>query len=99
MVPLLKVPWQKLQVPDEVCLGMVCPFLMTHTPIRVSGRTETKIYGKSATVRECQEQQTLPRKSLFGKDVDKRIRLFKGLRTMFSPIEPLFAGGAFEQRG
>jgi hypothetical protein len=33
MVPLLKVPWQKLQVPDEVCLGMECPFLMTRTPL------------------------------------------------------------------
>ncbi len=33
MVPFLKAPWQKLQVPDEVCLGMGCPFLMTRTPI------------------------------------------------------------------
>ena len=27
MVPLLNVPWQKVQVPVDVCLGMMCPFL------------------------------------------------------------------------
>ena len=38
----------------------------------VSGRTETKTYGKSATVREREEQQTLPSKGLFGKVTDER---------------------------
>jgi hypothetical protein len=28
MVPLLNVPWQKVQVPVDVCLGMTCPFLV-----------------------------------------------------------------------
>jgi len=42
MVPLLKVPWYKRQVPDEVCLGMGYPFLMIRTPLpgalRAAGR-------------------------------------------------------------
>ena len=48
-----------------------------HEAKRVSGSTET--YGKSATVREHEEKRTLPRRGLFGKDVDKSVRLFKYL--------------------
>jgi hypothetical protein len=49
------------------------------TPIRVSGSTETKTYGKGATGKEREETQTLPRRSFFGKDIDKRSRFFKEL--------------------
>jgi len=42
------------------------------SPLWVSGSTETKTYGKSATVREYEEQQTLPSRGLFGKDADER---------------------------
>ena len=38
-------------------------------PIRVSGSSETKTYGKSAAVRAHEKQQTLPRRSIFGKDI------------------------------
>jgi RNA-directed DNA polymerase len=40
-------------------------------PTRVSGSTETKTYGKDAAGREHEEKRTLPRISLFGKDVDE----------------------------
>jgi hypothetical protein len=39
---------------------------------RGSGSTETKTYGKSTTVRAHEEQQTLPRRSFFGKGGDER---------------------------
>jgi hypothetical protein len=58
----------------------------------VSGSTETKIYGQSATVGEHEEQHTLSRTGVFGKDVDERCRLFKNVRVMFSPIGILFSG-------
>jgi len=58
----------------------------------VSGSTETKIYGQSATVGEHEEQQTLSRTGVFGKDVDERCRLFKNVRVMFSTIGILFSG-------
>jgi len=35
---------------------------------------------------------TCPRTSLFGKDTGKSLRLFKDLRTMFSPVALLFSG-------
>ena len=56
---------------------------------RVSGRSRTKTYGKDYTG-TC--GTTCPRRSLFGKDTDKTLRIFKGLRIMLSPIEPLFSG-------
>jgi hypothetical protein len=37
-------------------------------PSWVSGRTETKTYGKSATEREREEQSTLLSTGIFGKD-------------------------------
>jgi len=43
-------------------------------------------------MREHKELQTLSRRSLFGKDTDKRFRLFKDLRTLLFPIEPSFLG-------
>jgi hypothetical protein len=45
----------------------------------VSGSSETKTYGKGGRMREHEELPTLPRRSIFGKDLDKRSRLFKGL--------------------
>jgi hypothetical protein len=39
----------------------------------VSGSSETKTYGKSATAREYEEEHTLPRRSVFGKDIDERL--------------------------
>jgi len=44
---------------------------------RVSGSVETKTYGKDAVGRERKEKQTLPRRSLFGKDAEERLCLFK----------------------
>jgi len=38
----------------------------------VSGSTETKPYGQSATVGEHEEQHTLSSTGVFGKDVDER---------------------------
>jgi hypothetical protein len=58
----------------------------------VSGRSETKTYGKSVTIREHKELQTLPRKSFFGKDIDERSRAFNALRAPASPTEMLFSG-------
>ena len=58
----------------------------------VSGRSETKTYGKSAVVREREESKTLPRKSFFGKDHDKRSRVFYVLQVLFSLTEVLFSG-------
>ena len=57
--------------------------------IRVSGRSRSKTYGKDCAA-TC--GTTCPRTSLFGKDTDKSLRFFKGLRIMFSPVEPLFSG-------
>jgi hypothetical protein len=39
---------------------------------RVSGSSETKTYGKGVAPREYEEQPTLPRRSIFGKDIDER---------------------------
>src|SRR6266568_8627341 len=46
-------------------------------PQRVSGSSETKTYGKDAIVRAHDEQQTLPRRSFFGKDREERSRVFQ----------------------
>ena len=40
--------------------------------MRVSGSTETKTYGKGAAGREREEKHTLPRRGIFGKEVDER---------------------------
>jgi hypothetical protein len=45
----------------------------------VSGSSKTKTYGKGTAVREREENRTLPRIRLFGKDTDKIFRLFKEL--------------------
>jgi len=58
----------------------------------VSGSSETKTYGKGVTLREHEEQPTLPRRSFFGKDIDERSRVFKELQVPFSSIEALFSG-------
>ena len=58
----------------------------------VSGSSETKTYGKSATVREHEEYPTLPRRSIFGKDLDPRSRIFNMLHVLLSPPEALFSG-------
>jgi hypothetical protein len=58
-------------------------------PLWVSGRSRSKTYGKDC-VAIC--GTTCPRTSHFGKDTDKSVRLFKDLRTMFSPVEPSFSG-------
>src|SRR5205823_5407147 len=61
-------------------------------PIRVSGSSETKTYDKSAAVRAHEKQQTLPRRSFFGKDTTERLHIFNVLQTRFSPTEALFSG-------
>jgi hypothetical protein len=61
-------------------------------PTRVSGRSETKTYGKSTAVREREESKTLPRKSFFGKDHDKRSRVLNVLQVLFFSNEGLFSG-------
>ncbi len=62
------------------------------TPLWVSGSSETKTYGKSAAVRAHEKQQTLPRRSFFGKDTTERLHIFNVLQTRFSPTEALFSG-------
>jgi hypothetical protein len=59
---------------------------------RVSGSSETKTYGKSATMRGRQAKRTLPRRSFFGKDHDERLRIFNVLQVVDSPAEALFSG-------
>ena len=59
---------------------------------RVSGSSETKTYGKDTAVRERKEKRTLPRRSIFGKDIDKRARIFNVLHVLFSSPEGLFSG-------
>ena len=70
-----------------LCLLSAVP----HRPIRVSGSSETKTYGKDVVLREHRERHTLPRRSLFGKDV-VRARVFNALHVLFSPTEGLFSG-------
>src|SRR6266853_1940960 len=60
--------------------------------IWVSGRSETKTYGKSTAVREREESKTLPRKSFFGKDHDKRSRVLNVLQVLSFSNEGLFSG-------
>jgi hypothetical protein len=59
---------------------------------RVSGSSETKTYGKGVAPREYEEQPTLPRRSIFGKDIDERARIFNTLHVLVSPPEGLFSG-------
>jgi hypothetical protein len=59
---------------------------------RVRGSSETKTYGKGATRREHEELPTLPRRSIFGKDIDARSRVFNALQVLVSPTEALFSG-------
>jgi hypothetical protein len=59
---------------------------------RVSGSSETKTYGKSVTARKHEEELTLPRRSIFGKDTDKTPRVFNGLQVLVCPTEALFSG-------
>jgi hypothetical protein len=42
-------------------------------------------------MREHEELPTLPRRSVFGKDVDERSRVFKALQVLISPTEALFS--------
>jgi hypothetical protein len=42
--------------------------------------------------REHEDESTLPRRSIFGKDVDERARVFNALHVLFSPTEGLFSG-------
>ncbi len=55
----------------------------------VSGRSRSKTYGKDCAA-TC--GATCPRRSFFGKDTDKSVRLFKDLRIMFASVEPSFSG-------
>jgi len=59
---------------------------------RVSGSSETKTYGKSAMVRDSEEQATFPRRPFFGKDGDERSRVFNALHVLVSPAYALFSG-------
>ena len=61
-------------------------------PNWVSGRSETKTYGKGVALREPQELQTLPRRSVFGKDRDERSCVFNALHVLASPAGALFSG-------
>ena len=58
----------------------------------VSGSSETKTYGKGVTLREREEQPTLPRKYLFGKDFYNTARIFNYLRTSSVYLQTLFSG-------
>jgi hypothetical protein len=60
--------------------------------VRVSGSSETKTYGKGTMAREHEDESTLPRRRIFGKDVDERARVFNVLHGLFSPAEELFSG-------
>jgi hypothetical protein len=60
--------------------------------MRVSGSSETKTYGKTVALRAHEEQHTLPRRSIFGKDSDDRARVFNALHVSVSPTEVLFSG-------
>jgi hypothetical protein len=51
------------------CINHLPSFL--HSCKRVSGSSETKPYGKGVAPREYEEQPTLPRRSIFGKDSDE----------------------------
>src|SRR6476620_757245 len=61
-------------------------------PRWVSGSSETKTYGKGVALREHEEQHTLPRRSIFGKDLDARSRVCNMLHVLLSPPEALFSG-------
>jgi hypothetical protein len=58
-------------------------------PIGVSGRSRSKTYGKDYAA-TC--GTTCPRRSLFGKDLDERSRVFNALQVLVSPTETLFSG-------
>jgi hypothetical protein len=62
------------------------------SPMRLSGSTETKTYSKGATGKEREEQWTLPRRNIFGKDLDARSHVFNTLHVLLSPPEALFSG-------
>ena len=65
---------------------------MPDTATWVSGSSETKTYGKDATARAHEEQPTLPRRRVFGKDSDARVRVFNTLYILLFPTEALFSG-------
>jgi hypothetical protein len=78
---------------------MTCSMItrLSSTTIRsttnwVSGSIETKTYGKTVALRAHEEQHTLPRRSIFGKDIDARSRVFNALQVLVSPTEALFSG-------
>ena len=57
----------------------------------VSGSSETKTYGKGVTLREREEQPTLPRRSIFGKDIDERAHIIQCVaRAVLSPRGAIF---------
>jgi hypothetical protein len=58
----------------------------------VSGSSATKTYGKGVAMREHKELETLPRRGIFGKDIDERSRVFNALQVLVSPTEVLFSG-------
>jgi hypothetical protein len=60
--------------------------------LRVSGSSRTKTYGKSAMEKEREKKRTLSRRPLFGKAAEERLCLFKDLRPLRAPLEPLFSG-------
>jgi hypothetical protein len=72
------------------CIHDLPSFL--HSCKRVSGSSETKPYGKGVAPGEYEEQPTLPRRSIFGKDSDERARIFNTVHVLFFPPEGLFAG-------
>jgi pimeloyl-ACP methyl ester carboxylesterase len=55
--------------PDELRRAVI---MNVAVPGRVSGSSETKTYGKGVALREHEEQYTLPRRSVFGKDEEER---------------------------
>jgi hypothetical protein len=60
--------------------------------MRVSGSNETKTYGKSAMEKERERKRTLSSRPLCGKAAEERLCLFKDLRPLRAPLEPLFSG-------
>src|SRR5262249_47568251 len=77
--------------PEEARPGFLHPPGETKA-VWASGSSETKTYGKGIAVREPKYLQTLPRRSIFGKDIDASLRVFKVLYVLLFPTEALFSG-------
>jgi hypothetical protein len=66
-------------------------FMSSHRTMR---RHVHRLRGQKMDLRypRAEEQHTLPRRSIFGKDIDARARIFNALHVLFSSPEGLFSG-------